>query len=466
MKPDPNGRPTILEALARHAIRLDLRSVPAATLDRTKLCILDLLGCLLAGAGSDPARQVADLVVRQGGRAEATVVGRVGRVPAESAALANGVAAHALELDDAHRFATGLHPGATVIPAALAVAEAEEASGEDLLAAVLVGYDVAGRIGTALNPSHRYRGFHSTGTIGPFGAAAAASRLLGLDAHRATAALSLVASQGSGIFEFLADSSTVKLLHAGWAAQKGVQAALLARAGLAGPPSALEGREGFARAYAQEFRPEEVTRELGSSFEVDRVYFKLHAACGHAFSAIDAALALRAELGGSEEGDFGQKLATAIRSVRVSSYRAAAVLANREPSTEAQARFSIPHCVAAALVLGSAGLEAFGSEARRSPAIRRISGVTEVVEDPAITATFPARRTAVVEMVLRDGRRLEKAVDYPRGTPENPVSEGELVGKFHLLAASRLDPARRQSLIERVRTLEKLPSVAGLATGG
>ena len=465
MKPDPNGQPTILEALAGHAIRLDLRSVPAAALDRAKLCILDLLGCLLAGADSEPARRVADLVVRQGGRAEATVVGLAGRVPAQSAALANGVAAHALELDDAHRFATGLHPGATVIPAALAVAEAEEASGEDLLAAVLVGYDVAGRIGAALNPSHRYRGFHSTGTIGPFGAAAVASRLLRLDARRATAALSLVASQGSGIFEFLADSSAVKLLHAGWAAEKGVQAALLAQAGLAGPPSALEGREGFARAYAQEFSLEEVARGLGSSFEVERVYFKLHAACGHTFSAIDAALALRAELGGFGEADLGQELAR-VRSIRVSSYRAAAVLANRWPSTEAQARFSIPYCVAAALVLGNAGLEAFGTEARRSPDIRRISEVTEVVEDPAITAAFPARRTALVEMVLGDGRRLEKAVDHPRGTPENPVSESELVEKFHLLAAPRLDPARRRSLIERVRALEKLPSVAGLAAGG
>ena len=464
MEPSANHRQTLLEALSGHVAEFDLERAPAETVARLKACLLDLLGCLLAGTATEPAGQVAEMVERQGGLPQASVAGRSRRVPAEWAALANGVAAHALELDDAHRFATGLHPAATVIPAALATAEMVGASGKELLQAILVGYDVAGRIGTALNPSHRYRGFHSTGTIGPFGAAAASARLLGLRPQEVVAALSLVASQGAGVFEFLVDGSTVKLLHAGWAAQKGVQAALLAQAGLSGPASALEGREGFARAYAEELSLEGVAEQLGSCFEVDRSYFKLHAACGQTFSAIDAAMALRDRLGISGKEAAVEGTLMGLQSIEVRTYRAAAVLDNREPTTERQARFSIPYCVGTALILGNAGLEAFGPEARNLPAIRYIASMTHVLESAPITASFPAKRTAVLEAVFSDGRRLTETVDYPRGMPENPASVEELEEKFHQLAAARLDLASRELMVRQVGSLQDLESIAELTS--
>lgn len=462
----------LLGILARHVIQMDSNEVPARVVDSAKACVLDLLGCMLGGSGASPARRVASLVRRQGGVAEATVVGCKARVPVEQAALANGTAAHALELDDIHRFAAGLHPGAVVIPAALAVSEHSSVSGRTFVSAVLAGYEVAGRVAMAVNLSHRQRGFFSTGTVGPMGAAAAAAKVLGLDHHETTAALSLAASQGAGFFEFLTDGSPVKTVQAGWAARNGVNAALLAKEGLEGPESALEGPEGFARAYSDEFLPDAIAAELGHRFQIENSCFKLYAACGHCFAPIDAALSVLPDLvrqvnqvGRTDDGaqiEWGRSLAQSIRFIEVRTYRAAAILDQRDPSCEMKAKFSIPYCVAAALVLGHVDLGAFSAERLALASVRGIGALVTVKEDERITEAFPERRTAELIVELKDGSRLTRIVDYPKGTPENPVSREELEVKFRQLAGMRLQPHECERAIRWVSALTDLESIAEL----
>lgn len=414
---------TISQEFAAFASGLRWGGLPEGVRRRARLCLLDMLGATLAGSGTPTAELAAGLAARYGAGGGAQVIGRAQRANAPFAALANGIAGHALELDDGHRYAIGLHNACTATPAALAVAEEQDDDLERLLAALVVGYEVAGRVGTALNPAHRRAGFHSTGTIGPFGAAAAVAYLRDLPSEPFARALGIAGSAAGGIFEFLSDGSTSKHFHGGHAALAGVLAVDLAAGGMTGPLSIFEGREGFYRVYGGVGDPRAMTDGLGARYELEQVYFKLHAACGHNFGPIDATLELRGRAGPEE-----------VERVVVRTYRAAAILDERRPRTKAAAKFSIPYCVAAAWVHGRATEELFGERFLADPGLQGLAARVEMVEDPELEAEFPRTRAARVEVELRDGRRLEAYVDVPRGMPERPASEAELVAKFSGLA--------------------------------
>jgi 2-methylcitrate dehydratase PrpD len=433
----------IAERLARFIVELELDRVPGRVVEQAKLCLLDGLGAMLAGSNTESGAIARGLVEEVGGEPQAAVVGSRLRTSAPWAALANGIQAHALEVDDGHRYAIGLHSGATTLPAALAAAERCNSDGRELLAALIAGYQVAGRIGTAINPGHRYLGFHSTGTVGCFGAAAAAARLLKLNVEQTRCTLGIAGSQAGGVFEFLADGSTVKHLHAGGAAQRGILAALLAERGLGGPKTILEGREGFLHAFAREVDVESITSELDERWELDSVFFKLHAACAHCFAPIDAALELRGELNGR-----------AVRRIEVRTYRTAAALDQHAVSTRQQAKFSIPYCVAAALVLGRATEEAFEPAALVNPTISDLATRVEVQEGLELSADFPQTRAAEVRLKLVGGAVLERRVDVPRGMPENPAEPAELRAKFRALADPVVGPERAAAIVQAVGEVE------------
>ncbi len=433
---------TIAQEFAEFATTLSWDSLPEAVQRTARLCLLDMLGATLAGSETPTAALGADLAARYGGNPVAQLIGRRQRASAPLAAMVNGMACHSLELDDGHRYGVGLHNGCTTIPAALAVAEEEDASLERLLVAVVVGYEVAGRLGTAMSPAHRQAGFHATGTIGPFGAAAASALLRGLDAEKVSRALGIAGSAAGGIFEFLSDGSTNKHFHSGHAAMSGVLAADLAAGGLTGPLSVLEGREGFFRAYGREVDAGAVARGLGEQFEMRHVYFKLHAACGHTFSALDAAKELRERAGPTEEVDR----------ITVRTYRAAAILKERRPRTGMAAKFSIPYCVAAAWIHGRATEDVFGEQFLNDPAILHLAERVDTEEDAAMEADFPRTRGARLQVLMRDGRRLEARVEVPRGMPERPATEEELLAKFRGLAAPLLGPDRVEALAGLVLT--------------
>lgn len=426
--------------LAQFGAALTWESIPKQVGYRARLCLLDMLGATLAGS-TGPTAELGDaLADRYGGAESSQLIGRSRRTNAPLAALANGMACHSLELDDGHRYAVGLHNGCTTIPAVLAVAEEENAILSRALTALVLGYEIAGRIGSAMSPAHRQLGFHATGTLGVFGAAAGAAYLRGLDAERIARALGIAGSASAGVFEFLSDGSTSKHFHGGHAAMSGVLAADLAAGGMTGPMSILEGREGIFHAFGRDVDPERVTRGLGQQFDIENGYFKLHAACGHIFSPIDAVRELRQQAGPSAQ----------VEQMVVRTYHAGAILNQRHPHNKAAAKFSIPYCVAAAWVHGRATEDMFADRFLADPEILQLSERVDCLEDPDMEADFPRTRGARVEVALRDGRRLESYVDIPRGMPEHPATEDELVAKFRGLVAPILGEAGARGLMDLV----------------
>ena len=438
--------------LAEHAARARFSDLAAAVVLDTRRAVLDWLGSALAGALEPPARIVQQVVGALGASGEATVFG-AGRSAAATAALANGVASHILELDDVHKGST-LHAAAPIIPAALAVAEREHRTGADFLLAVALGYDAAFRIGEAVNPSH-YRFWHPTGTVATFGAAAAAGSLLHLDETTMLDALGSAGTQAAGLWEFNTDGAMSKHLHPGKAAFNGILAADLARLGFTGATRILEGDRGFFQATSSDFDPSRVTDQLGTQWKISENCYKLHSCCGHTHSAIDLALDYRA---------FGE--AAGLASVDVATYASGfEIVKERNPRTPYQAKFSLAYCVAVALVEGRVGLEQFtpdrfSDQGVTDPAIGTLLERIRITVTPELTARYPAEWGTRVRFTRRDGTTTELAAAFPRGNPENPVSTDMLEGKFRGLVSVRLGAEAAERAIRAVHALERCSDMA------
>jgi len=372
----------------------------------------------------------------------ASVIGGKGYRPAETAAFVNGALSHIVEMDDVDRGSV-LHPGAVVIPAALAVAELRAKNGRELLSAIVAGYEIAIRVGEAVGKKH-YFYFHNTSTCGVFGAAAAASWLLGLDEERMVWALGNAGTQSSGLWEFNAEGAMSKHLHAGRAASNGVLAALLAERGFTGPSRILEGERGFFRATAPDADPDRVLAGLGSGkLKIHGVSLKPHASCRHTHAAIDCALALRSRIGTEP-----------IRSIDVDTYGATLSLCDRpEPSTPYEAKFSLQFCVASALLRGEAGLDAFGEDSLRDPRVRDLTSKVHPRIEPDIESRYPREWPARVRVRLLSGNTLEAETSHPRGDPELPLSPREIERKFAALAAHGGREDAVETLLDWVRSL-------------
>ncbi len=276
---------TAASLLSEFALSTSPTDIPAPVRRDAVLHLLDTVGCGLAAVGVGAADHATAIAVAQGGIEEASLLGVHGKLPAPLAALANGTRCHALDFDDTHE-AGICHVSAVVGPAALAVGEATGKSPREVLDAYAVGAEVALRIACASADGLYRRGFHPTGVCGAFGAAAAASRLAGLDGGQATAALGIVGSFASGLLEYLSDGSETKPLHAGWAAQAGVQAARLAAAGATGPASVIEGRFGLLASHDAASGADGIADDLGRRWELENVSFKAYPACHFAHSSI------------------------------------------------------------------------------------------------------------------------------------------------------------------------------------
>jgi len=440
--------PTLSESLATWAVAVRYQSLPADVAQRTQDATLDLLGVALAGVATPAARIIRGLALEAGGRPEATVLGSRERMPACQAALANGTAAHGIDLDDGHRLAAG-HPGVTVIPAALAAAEVDNATGADFLVAVAAGYEVFIRLASFMNPAHLRRGFHTTGTVGPLGAATAAGLLLGLDATRLAHALGAAASQGAGLLQVLHEGAILKPLHAGRAAQSGLLSAQYAARGGEAPRQALDGSDGYLRALSgSEDGPD--LADLGPPRAILGAYYKLYAACRHVHPAVDAVL----DLVGRDD-----LVPARVVQVHVRTHQVAERLTGR-PGRVADiggARFSLPFAVALAALRGSAGPEQFTPSALADEELWGFAERVRVVADPELTARYPAERGAIVTLHLADGTERTARVVHPRGEPENPVSRHEIANKFLANARPVLGDVRAKQVVALVRRLPEIP---------
>ena len=418
---------SLTERLADWQLARRKTGFAAADIEAARLLVLDWLGSALAGIGTDTGRIFLEYARLQPA-GKVAVLGLAEGRSVEVAALVNGAVSHIVEMDDVERESV-THPGAVVVPAALAVAERVGASGLDLLAAVVTGYEIMVRVGSALGSEHYYH-FHNTSTAGVFGAAAAAGWLLDLDRDRLVWALGNAGTQASGLWQFNNEGALTKPLHSGRAAANGVLAATLSRLGLTGARNIMEGERGFFAGLAPRGDPQRVVAHLGEPAEplcVRRISIKPHASCRHTHAPIDAALALRAQL----------PAAANIASVRVSTYKAALTLCDKpDPRTAPDAKFSLQFCVASALLRGRVGLAEFSDAALADTALRALLPRFEVEVDEAREAAYPACWSAAVSVTLADGRTFQAAQERPKGDPENPLTEAELEAKFRGLAGA------------------------------
>ena len=396
-------------------------------------CVIDTLGAIGYGVQQPWSRAAVDYALATGGRGACTVVGRGGSTSLAMAAFANGTAAHAFELDDVHEEAVS-HPGAVVVPAALAVAEDIDAPGLDFLEAVVVGYEAMGRAGLAVGPiSHMLAGFHPTSMSGVFGAAAAAAHLRGLDADRLNHAFGIAASLASGTMEFASSGGMAKRIHAGRAAEGGIMAASLAADGFEGARDGLAGRYGFCRIFTDDPRLDLLVEGLGERWMIDEITVKPYASCSDVHPMVQATSELVAEHG---------IRATEVERIVVHTTTKVSELNDIDGTASVMAaQYSAQFNVAAAVLADTSDPATFSPGRISDPALAALQARVKLVPDPAFDATYAWKQGARVEITTPDGRVLERTVHGQRGSMHDPLTDTEIERKFHTLASGRLDPA-------------------------
>jgi len=316
-----------------------------------------------------------------------------------------------------------------------------------LIEAIVVGYEIFIRIAALINPSHLKRGFHTTGTVGPFGAAAACGKILNLNEREIKNALAIAGLQGAGLLEVLTGGQMMKPLHPGRAAQGGLIASLLAQGGAEGPNSILEGEKGFFKAFSDVRESNRIFTDLGNNFEIMNIYFKLHAACRHIHPAIDAVKEIRKR----NEIDIGK-----IKRIEVSTYSVAYHLTGRrgEGDTELGAKFSLPISIALVLVYGKAGIDEFSMEHIKNPMVQELSKKVKVIVDKERDYVYPNKRSACVEIEDSKGA-YQFEVELPKGDPEVPLSDDELRDKFFHNTKKALPIGKITKIQEAISNIEE-----------
>ncbi len=444
----PNATLAISEFLVR------TRDLPEYARQAARLVILDTIGCMLGGSTTAEGRKVREMVQAMGECHEATLVGKVGRSSPYLAAFHNGFLARLLQLDDTHRTSLN-HVGSSIVAAALALAEARDRPGAEMERAVVLGYEVAVRVSLAVQPSHWQRGFDAAGTCNALGAAAAAGVLVELDAPSMANALGFAGTQAGGLLESrFAREDLSRPLNVARAAANGVMAALMAERGLAGPEDILDGHWGFLRSFSDGADPAPLAADLGRRYAVTEAGFRVHACRRYHHSTVDALLSLRPRIPRDPDS---------IREIRVRIFDRAAAAGNpAAPATPQEARGSIPYTLAVALLEGSVRPAYFAPDRLANPARIRLAEKVRVAADPELTAAFPGRWGSIVEVDLATGEQLSARVDTPKGEPEDPLSQEELLDKFYSLAAPAVGLHRAGNLAGCIEQLSGLQSTRSL----
>jgi 2-methylcitrate dehydratase PrpD len=439
---------TAAERLADHFVHLTFDEIPRKLIDDATTLTLDYLGVALAGSQTDSGRIAARFAADPGGRAESTLIGSGARVPAVHGAFANAIASHSVELDDVDVLAL-FHFSPPVVSAALAVAEREQASGREFVAAVAAGCEMMARASAATNPSLRDRGYHTTPTCGVFGATIAAARLLKLDRDATVSALGLAGAQASGLMEMYGPSMQ-KRFNPGPSARNGVTSAIMAQMGFTGAATIFDGERGFCRAFSDRFDLGALVKDLGTDFPVF-MEFKPYSCARPIHNAIDCALAIRAQL---------KEPLASVTAITVRRHPAwARYHLNATPRTYHEAQVSLPYSVAVALIEGAALLPQYRDEKLSDPDVLRLSKLVVVVPDD----TLPRGVSCLMTLETGSGAVHRSQIDHPRGSIANPMTPDEMRHKFHLLADGVIGPATATALIDVVDNLTAVPRIEELA---
>lgn len=446
----------ITRTLVSYSHALNSKNLGSEVVERTRYLLLDYLGVAIAGSLTESSQAVYRMLARSASPGPCTVLGTASRTSPESAALANGTAAHSVELDDTHQ-AGSIHPGVVMFSTAIALSEIlPDIDVGQFVPAVVAGYEVATRLGIALQPKSHYElGFHPTSTCGVFGAAVTAAKLLRLSEEQMLSAVGIAGSMAAGSLEFLADGTWTKRLHPGLAAQNGILAAKLAAEGFRGPGTILEGRDGFLFGYSRNPKPELVTQGLGQNFEIMRTSIKPHACCRYMQAPIDGLIELAIE-----HDIHPEQVARIEVAVLEAGWPLVCEPRKRKysPSNAVDAQFSMPYGAAVALTDRAAGLDQFGGDNFHSPQIKSLMSKVVLEKDKRIEKNFPVEWPAIVQVHLTNGNEFEKYIRFPKGDPENPLSWQELSAKFHSLATRVFPKTRCDQIIHSVKDMN--PSAA------
>jgi 2-methylcitrate dehydratase PrpD len=436
-----------LLVLADHAASWRTRPWPSGVEHHARRALVDWFAALLAGCARPPASLMAPALAAERGTGRAVCYVDGGLSSMRHAALLNAIASHTVEFDDIHRD-SGYHPGSPTIAAALAAAQARGTDMDALLRAIAAGYEVSCRIGLAVQPSH-YKFWHTTGTVGTFGAAASVALLLGCDAGQIAHAVATAATMAGGLQQAFRGEGMSKPLHPGHAADAGTLAALAASAGVTGALDVLHGPVGFAAATSEDAgKWAKALAGLEEQFAIATMTFKNHGCCGHIFAALDAVRDLQAERGFAP----GE-----VENIHVAGYSATKDVCDRPVvRTEQEARFSVQYCVAAMLVLGGVRLAAFAPERLSDPAIRALMPRISVSLAPDLANAYPGKRAARVTITLRNGEALERYQPTRKGDPDAPLSDDDLSAKFRELATPVIGAAA-EALLSALWTGTALP---------
>ena len=442
----------IIKRFADYAASLSSAELPEDARHAAKRAIIDWFSSTLRGGMVPPATMLADAYADSLGHGKAVLYPSGQTTDARTAALINGAAVHTIEFDDIFR--DGLyHPAAPVISAALALAQSKGKDGNNLIRAVIAGYETSNRMAAAVNPGH-YEYWHTTGSIGAFGAAAAASQVLGLDGEKTAHAMANAGTLAAGLQQAFRTDAMAKPLHPGHAAETGVKLALAAEQGVTGALDILEGERGFGAAMCEDPDWEAAADDLGQSFTIIRTTFKNHAACGHTHAAVDGVLALR-----NEHGLTPDRIAV----IRAGTFlKALEITGNKNPQTVFEAKFSLPYCAAMALREGRVRMEAFSPELLEDPDLRRLIEKVEVTVDAEIEAEFPQRRAARIVIETTDGERYEHYSPTRKGDPDNPLTDDELADKFLELTGPVLGDDGAARLLDELWRLDGVSDLAAL----
>jgi 2-methylcitrate dehydratase PrpD len=443
-----------IHRLVEFVQKTTLVDCPEPVLAQVRRATLDTIGCMLAGASEPVAAVVRRIARAEGGTPLCRVFGTSLRTSPTWAALANGAAGHAHDFDDTNFALTG-HPSVPLLAASLAAGEAEMADGAAVALAYVIGFEIDGALGRALNPDHYTRGWHATASIGTLGCAAAGARILGLDAEHAVHALGIAASLASGLKENF--GSMTKPYHAGHAARNGVLAAQLAREGMTASETALEGRQGYAAAFSSTTLRPDVFDRLGERWEIleSGIAVKPYPSCALTHSAIDTLVALRTT---------HALVPAQVSSVEVRVNRVVPdVLRHERPTNGLERKFSMPYCAAVALARGGVELGHFGD----GPVDDDVRGLMErvtMIPDPALPDGLERQAWTRVTVTLTDGRVLAPDVSGARGHPDHPLDTSALRDKFLGCAVPALSRDDASAVADQIDHLEDIPDIRALTS--
>lgn len=437
--------------LAEFISELKYSHLPQKVVHKTKNLILDQLGVALAASAMPWSKAVYKDAMNVGGKEEGTIIYYGDKVPLLNAAFVNGSFGHGIELDDGYRAGVS-HPACVIIPASLSLGQKERINGKDFILAVVTGYEIMGRISAATAPSCLESGHHPTSASGPFGSAAASAKILGFDTELTLNALGIAGSTACGLTEFNQTGGTVKRIHGGLGASGGLHASLLAREGITGPPTILEGQNGFLSAFSNEKKQQLLTDNLGKTWVVMETGYKRHANCAMNHAPIDSMLKIIANHSFRPE-DIEDLI------ILHNSQAPKIIGAIKEPKTVADAQFSGYFSLAMTVVLGGNSLRNYSDKTLKNRKIRELAKKVRFEVDLEAETNYPQKRMGGVVVKLKNGTTFKEKTEYAKGNPENPFSDEEIHAKFCDLSSMVFPMDQVSSIIEAIDSLDELDDI-------